>query len=45
MHVPGLRPLAGASGLLSLLALVPTYLVWSGWAGVRLLRGRRDLIA
>jgi hypothetical protein len=41
--MPG-QPPALLVGGLSLVVAVPTYLIWSGWAGVRLLLGRRDLL-
>jgi hypothetical protein len=40
--LPGQQPLL--IGRLSSAVAVPTYLIWSGWAGVRLLRGRQDLL-
>jgi hypothetical protein len=42
--MPGDRPLAVLIGNLSLAVAAPTYLIWSGWAGVRLLLGRQDLL-
>jgi hypothetical protein len=42
--MPGHQPLALLIGQLSLVVAAPTYLIWSGWAGVRLLLGRRDLL-
>jgi hypothetical protein len=45
MHVmPGQEPLALLAGRVSMAVAVPAYLLWSGWAGVRLLLGRRDLL-
>jgi hypothetical protein len=42
--MPGQQPLALVVGSLSSAVAVPTYLIWSGWAGVRLLLGRQDLL-
>jgi hypothetical protein len=42
--MPGQQPLALLTGQLSLVVAAPTYLIWSGWAGVRLLLGSRDLL-
>jgi hypothetical protein len=48
--VPLTQPLSGQEqlellvGRLSLLVAAPTYLVWSCWAGLRLLLGRQDLL-
>jgi hypothetical protein len=42
--VPGHEPLALLVGRLSSAVAAPTYLIWSGWAGVRLLLGRQDLL-
>jgi hypothetical protein len=42
--MPGHQPLVLLIGHVSLLVAAPAYLIWSGWAGVRLLLGRRDLL-
>jgi hypothetical protein len=42
--MPGHQPLAQLVGHLSLVVAAPTYLIWCGWAGVRLLLGRQDLL-
>jgi hypothetical protein len=42
--VPGQRPLALLIGQVSSAVGAPAYLLWSGWAGVRLLFGRQDLL-
>jgi hypothetical protein len=43
-QVLGHQTLALLVGHVSMLVAAPTYLIWSGWAGVRLLRGRQDLL-
>jgi hypothetical protein len=40
----GQQPLAFTIGHLSTAVAAPAYLVWSGWAGARLLLGRQDLL-
>jgi hypothetical protein len=42
--LPGHQPLALLVGQVSSAVAAPTYLIWSGWAGVRLLLGRQDLL-
>jgi hypothetical protein len=42
--LPGHQPLALLVGQLSSAVAAPTYLIWSGWAGIRLLLGRQDLL-
>jgi hypothetical protein len=44
-QVAGLGGPAGVLTALSFAALVPSYLVWSVWSGVRLLRGSTELLA
>jgi hypothetical protein len=42
--MPGHLSLALLIGQVSLMVAAPAYLIWSGWAGARLLLGRRDLL-
>jgi hypothetical protein len=42
--LPGHEPLALQIGHLSSAVALPAYLIWSGWAGARLLLGRQDLL-
>ncbi|GAA4976383.1 hypothetical protein [Actinoplanes utahensis] len=44
-HVPAAAPVASAGTMLSVLLLIPCYLIWSAWTGVRLLRGRTGQLA
>jgi hypothetical protein len=42
--LPAAGGLAMTAGMLSLPVLVPTYLIWSLCSGVRLLRGRCEIL-
>lgn len=44
-HVPSAGPAASWVTMLSLMMLLPVYVVWSTWTGVRLLRGRANQLA
>jgi hypothetical protein len=44
-HVPVARPAASGMTVLSTMLLIPSYLAWSTWTGIRLLLGRARQLA
>ncbi len=44
-HLPAARPAASAMTALSMVLLVPSYLAWSVWTGIRLVLGRAQQLA